>query len=187
MRIIAGKHRSRILKEFRGRDVRPTSDRAREALFNIIRFRLEGCSFLDLYCGTGAIGIEAISRGAAKVTFVDNAAESVKLTKENLATLKETGYVVKSDALSFVSSVGEKFDVIFLDPPYDVSATDVLSAIAEEGILGEGGLVVYEHKEDRAGEEIAGLKRTDTRKYGIAVFEFYEAAGENDGAAKGIL
>ena len=89
MRIIAGKHRGRVLKEFNGRDIRPTSDRAKEALFNILQFDVAGCSFLDLYSGTGGIGLEAISRGAEKVVFVDNSRESVKLLKENLAYLKE--------------------------------------------------------------------------------------------------
>ena len=81
MRIIAGKHRGRVLKEFNGRDIRPTSDRAKEALFNILQFDIAGCSFLDLYSGTGGIGLEAISRGAEKVVFVDNSRESVKLLK----------------------------------------------------------------------------------------------------------
>ena len=124
MRIIAGKHRSRILKEFRGRDVRPTSDRAREALFNIIRFRLEGCSFLDLYCGTGAIGIEAISRGARRAVFVDNAPKSIRCIEENLAHCKftEEGVVIASDymsALNRLRNAGYHFSVVFMDPPYN--------------------------------------------------------------------
>ena len=77
MRVIAGKHRGRVLKEFKGREIRPTSDRAKEALFNILQFDIAGCAFLDLYSGTGGIGLEAISRGAEKVVFVDNSRESV--------------------------------------------------------------------------------------------------------------
>lgn len=173
MRVIAGKHRSRVLKEFKGREVRPTSDRAKEALFNIIRFRLPGCAFLDLYCGTGAIGIEAISRGAETVVFVDDSPESLRLTKENLSSLKESACVLRSDALAYVRSAEAKFDVIFLDPPYDCDATEVLSEISSEGILSEDGLVVYEHKEDRKSAEIPGLVLKDERKYGIAVFSFY--------------
>ena len=113
MRIIAGKHRGRVLKEFNGREIRPTSDRAKEALFNILQFDIAGSEFLDLYSGTGGIGLEALSRGAERVVFVDNSRESVKLLKENLAYLKEQAEVVESDALSFVSLTKDKFDLIF--------------------------------------------------------------------------
>ena len=111
MRIIAGLYRGRKLKEFKGNDVRPTSDRAREALFNILG-NISGDSFLDLYCGTGAVGLEAASRGAGKVTLVDLSKESVALSRDNAGTLNAGVQTVNSDALSFVARLKEKYDYI---------------------------------------------------------------------------
>ena len=173
MRIISGKHRGRTLKEFKGRDIRPTSDRAKEAIFNIIQFDVAGSRFLDLFSGTGGIGLEAISRGAEKVVFVDNSKESVKLLKENLAYLKEKADVFEGDALSYVSATKEKFDFVFLDPPYAFDACPIVKAIGENGLLADGGRIIYEHSGKTAGE-IEGLNLTGTRIYGIAVFDFYE-------------
>lgn len=172
MRIIAGKHRGRVLKEFKGREIRPTSDRAKEALFNILQFDIAGSEFLDLYSGTGGIGLEALSRGAERVVFVDNSRESVKLLKENLAYLKEQAEVVESDALSFVSLTKDKFDLIFLDPPYSVNATEVAETAIKRGLLKDGGRIIYEHSEDF--ETVAlSAEKVDSRKYGIAVFDFF--------------
>ena len=173
MRIIAGKHRGRVLKEFKGREIRPTADRAKEAIFNILQTEIPNSKFLDLYCGTGNMGIEAISRSAGKVVMVDASKESVALAKANLEMIKESGDVVCSDALTYVLSTREKFDIIFLDPPYDVDATPVLKAIAQSGILDEEGVIIYEHSEDFKVEEIDCLDHLNTRKYGIAHFEFY--------------
>lgn len=173
MRIVAGKHRGRVLKEFKGRDIRPTSDRAKEALFNILQFDIAGCCFLDLYSGTGGIGLEAISRGAEKVVFVDNSRESVKLLKENLVYLKEKAEIYEGDALAYVSSPAGKFDFVFLDPPYAVNANAVVTAIAKNGLLKEGGRIIYEHSGKSLGD-IDGVRIVDSRAYGIAVFDFYE-------------
>lgn len=172
MRVIAGKHRSRPLAEFKGRDIRPTADRAKEALFNILQNRISGCVFLDLYAGTGGIGIEAISRGAKKVVFVDMAKESVMLIKRNLEYLKEQAEVIKSDALSFVKTSRETFDIIFLDPPYAIDASEVLSEIGKSGILSKGGVIIYERCE-KTPFNAAGLTLKDSRRYGVAVFDFY--------------
>ena len=172
MRIIAGKHRGRVLKEFKGREIRPTSDRAKEALFNILQFDIARSEFLDLYSGTGGIGLEALSRGAERVVFVDNSRESVKLLKENLAYLKEQAEVVESDALSFVSLTKDKFDLIFLDPPYSVNATEVVETAIKRGLLKDGGRIIYEHSEDFEAVALSAEK-VDSRKYGIAVFDFF--------------
>ena len=171
MRIIAGKHRGRVLKEFNGRDIRPTSDRAKEALFNILQFDVAGCSFLDLY--SGGIGLEAISRGAERVVFVDNSRESVKLLKENLANLKEKAEIYEGDALAYVAAAAGKFDFVFLDPPYAIDAKDVVSSVAKNGLLKEGGRIIYEHSGKSLGD-IDGVRLVDSRVYGIAVFDFYE-------------
>lgn len=174
MRVIAGKHGSRPLAEFKGREVRPTSDRAKEALFNILQTRIYGSDFLDLFSGTGSIGIEAISRGAGKVTFVDNSAESVAIINKNLAYLKETGEVVRTDAMSFVASCSAKYDIIFLDPPYRDDVTEIIEKAAYRRLLKENGILIYEHSGESAGEK-DGLELFDTRRYGIATFDFYRS------------
>ena len=173
MRIIAGKHRGRVLKEFKGREIRPTADRAKEAIFNILQTEIYGSTFLDVYCGTGNMGIEAISRGAEKVVFVDSSKESVQIAKFNLEMIKENAEIVCQDALTYAGTTREKFDVIFLDPPYGIDATPVLETLAKNGVLNDGGVIIYEHSEDFQVGEIEGLEHKNTRKYGIAHFEFY--------------
>ena len=139
MRIIAGKHRGRVLKEFNGRDIRPTSDRAKEALFNILQFDVAGCSFLDLYSGTGGIGLEAISRGAEK------AVKEMVHMKKTYYPNKEKAEIYEGDALAYVAAAVGKFDFVFLDPPYAIDAKDVVSSVAKNGLLKEGGRIIYEH------------------------------------------
>ena len=173
MRIIAGKHRGRVLKEFKGRQIRPTADRAKEAIFNILQTDIYGADFLDLYSGTGNMGVEALSRGANSAVLVDSSKESVEIIKFNADMIKENSEVVQSDALTYVLSTRKKFDIIFLDPPYDIDATPVLKAIAENNLLNDGGIVIYEHSEDLKVEDIEKLEHISTRKYGIAHFEFY--------------
>lgn len=173
MRIISGKHGGRKLKEFSGREVRPTSDRAKEALFNILG-NVSGLSFLDLFAGTGAIGIEALSRGATPVTLVDDSAESIKIEKDNLNAIGERATVVKADAYDFLKRTEYAYDIIFLDPPYKENAFAALEIVSERNLLKNGGLLIYEH----SGEGIVppvGLKLYDSRKYGVAHFDFYVA------------
>ena len=173
MRIIAGKHRGRVLKEFKGRQIRPTADRAKEAIFNILQTDIYGSDFLDLYSGTGNMAIEALSRGANSAVMVDSSKESVEIIKFNANMIKENSEVVLSDALTYILSTRKKFDIIFLDPPYDIDASPVLKAIAQNKLLKDGGIVIYEHSEDLNVEEIEELEHRSTRKYGIAHFEFY--------------
>ena len=123
MRIIGGKHRSRVLAEFAGENVRPTSDRAREALFNILALKIYGARVLDLFAGSGALGLESLSRGAREVVFNDCSKDSVAIIKKNLATLKisvngEEAKVYNADYLTCLEQVKGPFDLIFLDPPY---------------------------------------------------------------------
>ena len=179
MRVIAGRHRSRLLAEFKGREVRPTSDRAKEALFNILQTRIAGCDFLDLFCGTGSIGIEALSRGANSVVFVDSSKESVAITQKNLSALKENGKVVLSDAENFLRTSDMRFDVVFLDPPYAYDASAVIALAAEKRLLKDGGVIVYEHSADAEAKNFELLRLYDTRKYGAAAFDFYVYEGDN--------
>ena len=175
MRIIAGKNKGKKLKSFTGNEVRPTSDRARESLFNILASSVVGCEFLDLCCGTGAMGIEAYSRGASTVTFVDNSRDSIKLCKENANSVGILEEFIIKDALSFVKSCNKKYGVIFFDPPYAFcGASEVLTMVKQNGLLKEGGVFIYEHDKNAQAPLVEGLKIVDTRKYGIAVFDFYE-------------
>ena len=173
MRIIGGKHRGRVLKTFEGEAVRPTSDRAREALFNVLQNEIFDSVFYDGFAGSGAVGLEALSRGAKKVVLTDVSSESVKLIKSNAALLKETPTILNVDCVSFLSSTDEKFDIIFLDPPYKNDDGELaLKIIAERDILSKEGVAVLE--KDREGVEICGLDKQKIKKYGKALFTFYK-------------
>lgn len=175
MRIISGKHRGRLLSGFKGESIRPTADRAKEALFNIYKDQLLGRDFLDLFCGSGNVGIEALSRGAS-VVMCDVSAESVALTKKNLDLLGENCPVCKMDALDFLSSTTGRFDYIFIDPPYkDEVGLKALAVIGDRGLLKDGGIAIYERDREVCAE-IKGLKFIRSRKYGKAVFNFYGRA-----------
>ena len=146
--MITGVARGRKLKEPEGMDIRPTADQVKEAVFNIIQGDVEGRRCLDLFSGTGQMGIEALSRGAAGCVFVDADKKAVKLTQKNLDTVKLGGQVVQSDALRFLES-GEKYDLIFIDPPYHAGLYDkVLERIKAFDKLHTGGIMVVESSAD---------------------------------------
>lgn len=178
MRVIAGKYKSRVLAEFAGEDVRPTSDRAKEALFNILSLKIYGARVLDLFAGSGALGIESLSRGAKEVVFNDCSKDSLAILKKNLTALKipangEEAKLMQSDYLVALGQVRGEFDLIFIDPPYRLEyGRQALEAIAQKGLLSANGIAVYER--DRAFEgEIEGLEKYDERKYGKAHFAFF--------------
>lgn len=152
MRVISGVARGRRLKELQGMDTRPTTDKVKESLFNIIQFEIEGRRVLDLFGGTGQLGIEALSRGAEHCTFVDLRREAAGLIRENLKTtgLGDRARVVQGDSLAFLSSCGEKFDVILLDPPYQTQLLErAMEAVAAFDILREHGIMVCESARDK--------------------------------------
>lgn len=150
MRVIAGKARRIQLKTLEGMDIRPTTDRIKETLFNILAPDIPDCSFLDLFSGSGAIGIEALSRGARKAVFVDNSPMAAECIKENLETthLSEHGRIIKSDcfqALHILESEGWYFDVIFLDPPYlKQIEKQVLQHLEKSPLLNKDTLIIVE-------------------------------------------
>ena len=152
MRVVAGTARGRRLKELPGMDTRPTTDKVKESLFNIIQFEVEGRRVLDLFGGTGQQGIEALSRGAARCTFVDASRPAAAVIRENLKTVgfADRGDVRQQDAVAYLSACGEKFDLILLDPPY---ASDLLErcigAVTKFDILAEYGIMVCESAADR--------------------------------------
>lgn len=144
MRVITGSARGRRLKTPTGYDVRPTTDNVKEAVFNILRDEVEGRRVLDLFAGTGQLGIEALSRGAREAVFVDSSAESLKTVKANLELCGFSARCIRADAVAFLQSCG-KFDVIFIDPPYDSNIYEpVLNTINSIDILSENGIIIVE-------------------------------------------
>lgn len=173
MRIIAGKHRGRVLAEFRGQEIRPTADRVKESLFQILSERLRGARVLDLFCGSGALGLEALSRGAAQAVFNDVSRESLAVCKKNLAALKETGELYALDFRVLLKSVPGKFDLIFSDPPYRENFTEeVLGLVAQRELLKTGGLVVSESEREEGAP--AGWAVSDVRSYGRTKITMFE-------------
>ncbi len=173
MRIVGGKHRSRVLKQFDGDAVRPTSDKVRESLFNILRDLIPSATVLDLFAGTGAVGLESLSRGAKKVVFTDSSASSVKIIKDNLSALKETAEVIFTDALSYLERTQEKFDFIFIDPPYKTDlGVKALEIISRRKLLTSDGVAVFENEDDIS--VVNGLFLYDERKYGRTKLHFFK-------------
>ena len=149
MRVITGTARGRKLATPSNNDIRPTTDNVKESIFNIIQFDIEGRKVLDLFAGTGQLGIECLSRGAESAVFVDQSREAVKLVRDNLKTCGLNGTVIQMDSLSFLKSCG-KFDLIFVDPPYDSPVYDeVLKTINLVDILSDGGIIICETARDR--------------------------------------
>ena len=158
MRVISGSARGRRLKELPGMDTRPTTDQVKESIFNIIQFDIEGRKVLDLFAGTGQMGIEALSRGAAHATFVDVAPAAAKIARENveLTRFADVSKVMQSDWRGFLSSCREKFDLIFLDPPYHTDMLEnAMQTIAAIDILSEHGIMVCESPLDKVLPELA--------------------------------
>ena len=173
MRIVAGKYRGRTLTEFSGDDIRPTSDKVRESLFNIIQNKTPNSVFLDLYAGTGAMGIEALSRYAKSVTFNDMSKSSLMVLKKNLEKLKvdDEFEVSNCDAVRFLSLTNKKFDIIFIDPPYKSDKKkDALPLCINA--LSDDGIVIFEDECEWTGE-IQGLTVYDKRKYGRVHLTFF--------------
>ena len=149
MRVITGSARGRKLKTPENYDIRPTTDNVKESVFNIIQFDIEGRRVLDLFAGTGQLGIECLSRGASSAVFVDQSREAVKIVKDNLKTCGLSGTVLQADALSFLRTCG-KVDIIFVDPPYDSDLYEsVLNTVNSIDILSDGGIIVCESRRER--------------------------------------
>ena len=150
MRVITGFAKGRKLKEPKNMDIRPTSDMVKEAVFSIIQFDIEGRTVLDLFAGTGQLGIEALSRGAKSCVFVDENREAIAITRENIAHCKlENASVIQTESLGYLERAG-KFDLIFIDPPYDSGLCDkALHKIFKFDILTDGGIILCESRQDK--------------------------------------
>ncbi len=191
MRVIAGKFRSRSIKSLKGLALRPTSDRLRETLFNVLADRVPDARFVDAFAGTGAVGIEALSRGAREVIFIENHGPAVALIRKNLQALgiQSLGHVVALDALRGLQGLAANsaatsslVDIVFLDPPY--AATQdyrrVLTFLGGAPFLQEGSLVIAEHRSSvELPERFGNLLRVRVLRQGDATLSFYRFTSSN--------
>jgi 16S rRNA (guanine966-N2)-methyltransferase len=186
MKIIGGADRGRRLAAPRGRETRPTAGRVREALFDIVGPRIRGARVLDLFAGTGAVGLEALSRGAARAVFVEHDRTAVRALRANLAALsvpRARARVVVADAVAAIGLLGRTevpFDLVFLDPPYASDlARRALAALAGSAVLGPGALAVVQHfAKTPAPTSLAGFRTwREPRRFGETTLTFLEAEG----------
>ena len=176
MRVTGGTGKGRRLRVPPGDRVRPTSDKVKQALFNILGSRLEGAVFLDLFAGTGGIGIEALSRGAGRAVFVDDSRKSLDAVRHNIgqAGFGDVASVVASKAETFIRKTGDRFDIVFLDPPYTTEIAPLLELIAGSDLLEPDGVVVAEHFEKQPSPARVGtFVLVREAVYGDTVLAFY--------------
>ncbi|MCF6461034.1 16S rRNA (guanine(966)-N(2))-methyltransferase RsmD [Clostridium sp. Cult3] len=180
MRVISGSKKGYRLKAPKGKDTRPTEDRIKESLFNILRQIDEESIVLDLYAGSGSIGIEFLSRGAKKAYFVDKSYSSIKAIRENLShtDLMGKAEIIKKDALKAIEQISSQkvqFDYIFIDPPYGQNLIiKTLQKILREDILKEKGIIIVEHEKELTLEDrIFEFSKSDCRNYGSKLLTFY--------------
>ena len=184
MRVITGSAGGRRLLELEGMETRPTTSRVKEGVFSALQFDVEGRRVLDLFAGTGQMGIECLSRGAASAVFVDRRRDAAQLVKKNLALtgLQDRARVVNGDSMEFLAGTKERFDLIFLDPPYASGLQEkALERITAPGfdILAPYGIIVAEHPADRRPAVPAGCRLRKSYRYGkIAVTLFHRGGNE---------
>jgi len=183
MRIIAGRYRGHPIAAPAGRTARPTTDRVREALFSILGSRVEDAAVLDLFAGSGALGLEALSRGAARAVFVDGSARALAALRRNIQRLDvRTARVLRgrvAEILPRLARDGEAFDLVFLDPPYGKGlAGETLARLGRGDLLRPGARLVAEHEANAAPPSGEGLTVQDTRRYGDTALSFYHVPME---------
>ncbi len=185
LRVISGTAKGHKLKTIKGITTRPTADRVKESLFNIISGLIPKARVLDVYAGTGSIGIEALSRGAEFAVFVDKSNECSRIIRENLVSTKliDKASVITGDifiTLNKISKNNKKFDIIFLDPPYKKNlVVETLKCIEKNAIIKPEGIIIAEHDfDDEIPEEIGGFKRYRCQKYGMTAISFFTGMGD---------
>lgn len=184
MRIIAGEKRSRRLIAPEGMETRPTADRAKEALFSILMNRLPGARVLDLYAGSGALALEALSRGAASAVLADMSPKACRAIAQNIAALdyQDRARLLRcpdAAAMAQLQREGAAFDLIFLDPPYRMDTSRVCDELAKS-LLAPDGVLIVEHARETPPAPGDGLALLDRREYGVAGISFYRRAGEEN-------
>jgi 16S rRNA (guanine966-N2)-methyltransferase len=173
MRVLAGQFKGRELKSPKGDKTRPTSSKVKESLFNIVRDRIEEALFLDLFAGSGSMGIEALSRGAKGAYFVERDREAAACIKKNLENLETEGHVLQMDAfiaIKHLEKQGLVFNLIYVDPPYALGITDLLGRLTP--LLGKEGLLMVEQSKRAQLDEVA-LRKVDERTFGDTVIYFF--------------
>lgn len=180
VKVIGGRLRGKNLLTPEGQDTRPTRNGVREALFNIWQFRLAGCRFLDPFAGSGAIGIEALSRGAESAVFCDHSPQAIAVIRKNLAACRLSAEVMEGEAVDCLARLrGKKFDLIFLDPPYAGEAgKQVAALLRKEGLLEKTGQLAWEYEAD-CPPVLEGYDLISRRRYGRAGLDFYQLPEEN--------
>lgn len=185
LRVISGEKKGFRLKAPKGMDTRPTEDRVKESLFNILGPIPNDSVILDLFAGSGSIGIEFLSRGAAKAYFVDNSPKSISVIKENLSHtgFLERAKIIKGDAIrtvKFLGRKGIKLDYIYIDPPFNKKLIKkALDEIKKGNISNNNGIIIMEHeKELSLSEEFSNFRKSDARRYGNKALTFYTYIGE---------
>lgn len=177
MRIIAGDFKGRRLYTPEGEHIRPTTDKVKEAIFSMIAFDIPDAVVIDLFAGTGNLGLEALSRGAKHCYFGDNSRDSLALIKQNVKYCKaeDMSEIIAGDYLRILDRIREKADIIFLDPPYKNGLMlSCLSHISELGLLREDGIVVCEHGfEEKLPDEYAGFEKIKEKKYGKIIISIF--------------
>ncbi|MEG0779340.1 MAG: 16S rRNA (guanine(966)-N(2))-methyltransferase RsmD [Oscillospiraceae bacterium] len=184
MRVITGSARGRRLLELEGSETRPTTDRVKEGLFSVLQFDIEGRRVLDLFAGTGQMGIEALSRGAASAVFVDSRSDATRLVEANLKTtgLYDRARVLTGDATAYLAGLREKFDLVFLDPPYEAGLLEpILAQLARFDILAPHGIIAAESPADAKLPALSppySIYRT--YRYGKIGVTVYHRAGDEE-------
>lgn len=183
MRIIAGSRRSRTIKAPKGKATRPTQDKLKEAFFHKLGPYFQGGRMLDLYAGSGSVGLEALSRGMDEAVFVEMSREALMVIKENIKALdftRESTVLALRDKRALTQLQGQQFDFIFLDPPYAYAdLEDVLERIGSQGYLTATGVVLVEADKDRVLREVYGVLRcVEQRIYGITQLWYYQIEGD---------
>ena len=184
-RVVTGRFRGTILQAPEGDKTRPTTDKVKEALFSIIQSYVPDSEFLDLFAGSGQIGIEALSRGAKRVTLVERSGQAASIIARNISKIRMEGsdeirFYKKStaQALELLGQAGEKFDIIFMDPPYKdvpLRLEETAKYISDFDMLSPGGMLIVEHDKDcEMPEEISGLKCVRSCSYGLTVITFFK-------------
>jgi 16S rRNA (guanine966-N2)-methyltransferase len=182
LRVIGGNLKGKKLFSVKGQNLRPTSDRVREAIFDILQNQFQGRNILDLFAGTGALGIEALSRGAKRAVFVEGGARSLGVLRRNIeeCRLKEQAEVLGREArvaIKILEARGESFELIFLDPPYSKGlARRVLEALSRSSIVTAGTLVIAEHSLSEELDSMPFWQRIDRRRYGRTLVSFFRPA-----------
>jgi 16S rRNA (guanine966-N2)-methyltransferase len=181
LKIIGGEFGGRLLKTPKGDATRPTTSMARQAIFNRCQHQIEGARVLDLFAGSGAIGFEALSRGATFVTFVDSHKQAIACIKENAKILhiEEKCQVLQMQVAGALSLLKEPYDLIYIDPPYDLPVLELLEEIGKKKILKTGGILFFEERfKKNPPPHLSHLSYVDSRRYGEALIHQYHNCSE---------